>query len=154
MKISRFNKDCGNSVDMNIMDGYLFDFPTNVVELQKEAADSFFTDAVTAPEEFKKRILLSTTVEGEGKERYFLVGDIAASQLLANNHINKLHNKITSHIPYITFLAAVAYYHALYAKDKKDNTIEIDYFSTMLPIWLLKKESNLGRLKKRWLIAS
>jgi len=31
MKISRFNKDCGNSVDMNIMDGYLFDFPTNVV---------------------------------------------------------------------------------------------------------------------------
>jgi len=41
MKISRFNKDCGNSVDMNIMDGYLFDFPTNVVELQKDAADSF-----------------------------------------------------------------------------------------------------------------
>ncbi|KLV22908.1 membrane protein, partial [Priestia megaterium] len=113
MKISRFNKDCGNSVDMNIMDGYLFDFPTNVVELQKGAADSFFTDAVTAPEEFKKRILLSTTIEGEEKERYFLVGDIAASQLLANNHINKLHNKITSHIPYITFLAAIAYYPAV-----------------------------------------
>ena len=102
MKISRFNKDCGNSVDMNIMDGYLFDFPTNVVELQKDAADSFFTDAVTAPEEFKKRILLSTTIEGEEKERYFLVGHIAASQLLANNHVNKLHNIITSHIPYIT----------------------------------------------------
>ncbi|MED3932892.1 hypothetical protein ABEY43_29350 [Priestia megaterium] len=148
MKISRFNKDCGNSVDMNIMDGYLFDFPTNVVELQKDAADSFFTDAVTSPEEFKKRILLSTTIEGEEKERYFLVGDIAASQLLANNHINKLHNKITSHIPYITFLAAIAYYHALHAKDKKDNTIEIDYFSTMLPIWLLKKESTFGAAQK------
>ena len=36
MKISRFNKDCGNSVDMNIIDGYLFDFQTNVVELQKK----------------------------------------------------------------------------------------------------------------------
>ncbi len=54
MKISRFNKDCGNSVDMNIMDGCLFDFPTNVVELHKEAADSFFTDAVTTPEEINK----------------------------------------------------------------------------------------------------
>ena len=148
MKISRFNKDCGNSVDMNIMDGYLFDFPTNVVELQKEAADSFFTDAVTAPEEFKKRILLSTTIGDEEKERYFLVGDIAASQQLANNHINRLHNKITSHIPYVTFLAAIAYYHALHAKDQKDNNIEIDYFSTMLPIWLLKKESTFGEAQK------
>src|SRR5919206_131738 len=104
MKISRFNKDCGNSVDMNIIDGYLFDFPTNVVELQKDAADSFFTDAVTAPEEFKKRILLSTTIGDEEKERYFLVGDIAASQQLANNHINRLHNKITSRIPYLAHI--------------------------------------------------
>ena len=148
MKITRFNKDCGNSVDMNIIDGYLFDFPTNVVELQKEAAESFFTDAVSAPEEFKKRILLSTTVGEEEKERYFLVGEIAASQLLANNHINRLHNKITSHIPYVTFLAAIAYYYALHGEDKKDTQIEIDYFSTMLPIWLLKKENTFGEAQK------
>jgi len=43
MNISRFNKDCGNSVDMNIIDGYLFDFPTNVVELQRAASGSFFS---------------------------------------------------------------------------------------------------------------
>ena len=99
---------------------------------------------MTAPEEFKKRILLSTTIGDEEKERYFLVGDIAASQQLANNHINRLHNKITSHIPYVTFLAAIAYYNALHAKDQKDTSIEIDYFSTML----LKKESTFGEAQK------
>ncbi len=65
---------------MNIIDGYLFDFPTNVVELQKEAADSFFTDAVTAPEEFKKSVsCFLQLLETKKKNVYFLVGDIAVS---------------------------------------------------------------------------
>lgn len=144
MKITRFNKDCGNSVDMNIIDGYQFDLPTNIVEIKKEVANSFFTDSISSAEDFKKRILLSTVIPGEENERYFLVGEIAANQHLANNHINKLHNKITSHIPYVTFLAAIAYYHALKAEDVEDTEIEINYFSTMLPIWLLKKSATFG----------
>jgi hypothetical protein len=48
----------------------------------------------------------------------------------------------------VTFLAAISYYHALHAKDQKDNNIAIDYFSTMLPIWLLKKESTFGEAQK------
>ncbi|MDI6508894.1 hypothetical protein QL993_29970, partial [Bacillus wiedmannii] len=59
--------------------------------------------------------------------------------------VNKLHDKITSHIPYVMFLAAVAYYHANNEeRESDDNTVEIEYFQTMLPIWLLKRTAKFS----------
>ncbi|MEI2536728.1 hypothetical protein, partial [Acinetobacter baumannii] len=73
------------------------------------------------------------------EEQYFLVGEVAVPKTLSNVHVKRMHDKIKSPIPYVSFLSAVAYYHAL--KGEKDsNEIEIDYMSMMLPIWLVKRE--------------
>ena len=145
MNISRFNVDFGNSMYMNLIDGYYFEIPTNVVELSEEKAAGYFTSNIDDPEELLERLLISTKIEGE--ERFFLVGEIAENEVLGNNHIKKLHNKVESHIPLVTFLAATAYYQAIKG-DKNDNEVTIEYFQTMLPIWLLKKLNKFSEMQE------
>ncbi|MES1053203.1 ParM/StbA family protein [Bacillus thuringiensis] len=145
MKISMMNKDSGNSLDMNLIDGYYIEIPTNVVEISKEETDSHFVATINNPKELLSRLLISTTIPGEDNERYFLVGDEAAKHALANNHVNKLHDKITSHIPYVMFLSAVSFYHAINEqRESDDDTVNIEYFQTMLPIWLLKRTAKFS----------
>lgn len=145
MKISMMNKDSGNSLDMNLIDGYYIEIPTNVVEISKEETESHFVATINNPKDLLSRLLISTTIPGEDRERYFLVGDEAAKHALANNHVNKLHDKITSHIPYVMFLSAVSFYHAINEqRTSDDDTVEIEYFQTMLPIWLLKRTAKFS----------
>ncbi|MGH0882874.1 hypothetical protein [Bacillus paranthracis] len=145
MKITIMNKDSGNSLDMNLIDGFYIEIPTNVVEISKDEADSHFVATITNPKELVSRLLISTTMPGEDTERFFLVGDEAAKHALANNHVNKLHDKITSPIPYVMFLSAVSFYHAINEQhESDDNIIEIEYFQTMLPIWLLKRTAKFS----------
>lgn len=145
MKISTINKDSGNSLDMNLIDGFYIEIPTNVVEISKEEAESHFVATIGNPKDLISRLLISTTIPGEKYERFFLVGEEAAKHALADNHVNKLHDKIKSHIPYVMFLAAISYYHAINEKrESDDNTIEIEYFQTMLPIWLLKRTAKFS----------
>ncbi|WP_420974188.1 hypothetical protein [Bacillus thuringiensis] len=145
MKITMMNKDFGNSLDMNLIDGFYIETPTNVVEISKDEADSHFVATITNPKELLSRLLISTTIPGEDTERFFLVGDEAAKHALANNHVNKLHDKITSPIPYVMFLSVVSFYHAINeAHESDDNTVEIEYFQTMLPIWLLKRTAKFS----------
>lgn len=139
------NKDSGNSLDMNLIDGYYVEIPTNVVEISKEETESHFVATINNPKELLSRLLISTTLPGEDNERYFLVGDEAAKHALANNHVNKLHDKITSHIPYVMFLSAVSFYHAINEqRESGDDTVNIEYFQTMLPIWLLKRTAKFS----------
>ncbi|PEZ32088.1 hypothetical protein CN345_16040 [Bacillus thuringiensis] len=145
MKITMMNKDSGNSFDMNLIDGFYIETPTNVVEISKDEADSHFVAPITNPKELLSRLLISTTIPGEDTERFFLVGDEAAKHALANNHVNKLHDKITSPIPYVMFLSAASFYHAINeTRESDDNTVEIEYFQTMLPIWLLKRTAKFS----------
>ncbi|MGG1152677.1 ParM/StbA family protein [Bacillus wiedmannii] len=145
MKITMMNKDSGNSLDMNLIDGFYIETPTNVVEISKDEADSHFVATITNPKELLSRLLISTTIPGEDTERFFLVGDEAAKHALANNHVNKLHDKITSPIPYVMFLSSVSFYHAINEnRESDDNTVEIEYFQTMLPIWLLKRTAKFS----------
>lgn len=145
MKITMMNKDFGNSLDMNLIDGFYIETPTNVVEISKDEADSHFVATITNPKELLSRLLISTTIPGEDTERFFLVGDEGAKHALANNHVNKLHDKITSPIPYVMFLSVVSFYHAINeAHESDDNTVEIEYFQTMLPIWLLKRTAKFS----------
>jgi plasmid segregation protein ParM len=146
MNISRFNVDFGNSMYMNLIDGYFFELPTNVVELKQEVAEGKFTSSIDDPADLKDRLLVSTEIDG--KERFFLVGEIAEKEVLGNNHIKRLHNKVESHIPYVMFLAATAYYQALNG-EREDNHVEIDYFQTMLPIWLLKRLNKFSEMQER-----
>src|SRR6478735_2506370 len=147
MDIKRQNVDFGNSIFQTLVDGYYYEIPTNVVEITKDQAEGHFPSSVNEPELLLQNLLISTTIEGV--EKYYLVGDAAEKHVLGNIHINKLHNKTESDIPYVTFLASVAYYNILKGKDKEDNHVTINYFSTMLPIWLLKKTNKFSEMQQK-----
>ncbi|MDC2867328.1 ParM/StbA family protein [Bacillus sp. BP-3] len=146
MKIGRNVADFGNSFNNFMVDGYYFELATNVVKISKKKAEDLLVDRISNPEDLLDRLLISTEIEGE--ESYYLVGQLAEDNQLANSHVNKMHDKIKSPIPYISFLGAIAYYHALNA-DNEDNIIEIDYMSMMLPIWLLKREEKFSIAHKK-----
>uniref|UniRef100_UPI003F494CD6 Alp7A family actin-like protein n=1 Tax=Bacillus multifaciens TaxID=3068506 RepID=UPI003F494CD6 len=136
MNIARFNADFGNSVNNFLIDGYYLEFTTAVVELTKEQADRHFVDSFNDPKELLGNMLISVVIDDE--ERYFLVGEAAAKRTLSDNHVSRMHNKIKSHIPYVSFLSAVAYYNAIKATDNNAE-VEVESMNMMLPIWLLMK---------------
>ncbi|WCK56817.1 hypothetical protein PP175_14335 [Aneurinibacillus sp. Ricciae_BoGa-3] len=146
-KIKRFNKDSGNSVEQFMVNGYYFEIVTNVVELSEKEAQAHFTSRIDEPKDFLKNMLIATVMDGQ--ERFFLVGQAAEEHQLANKHISKLHNKAESEIAYICFLAGAAYYHVLHADSADQTSVEIDYFSTMLPIWLLKKGEKFSDMQEQ-----
>lgn len=141
MKIKIWNSDFGNSTNNFLVDGYYFEIPTNVVEITANKADELFVNPITEAKQLKDRLAITTEIEGE--EKYFLVGEIAESSKLSNNHVGKMHDKIKSVIPYASFLAGVAYYNELNS-DKDETEVEIEYMSCMLPIWLLKREEKFS----------
>jgi plasmid segregation protein ParM len=147
MDIKRQNVDFGNSIFQTLVDGYYFEIPTNVVEITKEKAEGHFPTTFEDPQSLLQSLLISTTINGE--EKFYLVGDSAENQVLGNIHINKLHDKTESEIPYVMFLASVAYYNLLKGNGKEDNRVNIDYFSTMLPIWLLKKTNKFSEMQNK-----
>ncbi|MEN3779043.1 ParM/StbA family protein [Priestia megaterium] len=147
MDIKRQNVDFGNSIFQTLVDGYYYEIPTNVVEITKDQAEGHFPSSVNEPELLLQNLLISTTIEGV--EKYYLVGDAAEKHVLGNIHINKLHNKTESDIPYVMFLASIAYYNILKGKDKEDIHVTINYFSTMLPIWLLKKTNKFSEMQQK-----
>jgi plasmid segregation protein ParM len=147
MEIKRFNCDFGNSTSNFLVDGYYFEIPTNVVEISEKKALEMFVNPISEPKELLNRIMISTEIEG--KEKYYLVGELAELSKLSNNHVNKMHDKIKSPVPYASFLAAVGYYNALNSDSKEEaDEIEIEYMSMMLPIWLLKKGDKFSAAMK------
>ncbi|PGT50119.1 hypothetical protein COD86_29080 [Bacillus cereus] len=146
MKIGRKVADFGNSFNNFMVDGYYFELATNVVKISKKKAEDLLVDRILNPEDLLDRLLISTEIDGE--ESYFLVGKLAEDNQLANSHVNKMHDKINSPIPYVSFLGAIAYYHALNA-DKEDNEVEIENMNMMLPIWLLKREEKFSVAHKK-----
>jgi plasmid segregation protein ParM len=147
MEIKRQNVDFGNSIFQTLVDGYYFEIPTNVVEITKDKAEGHFPSSIQEPHLLLQSLLISTTIDGV--EKYYLVGDAAEKHVLGNIHINKLHDKTESEIPYVMFLASVAYYNVLKGKGKEDNRVDINYFSTMLPIWLLKKTNKFSEMQNK-----
>lgn len=142
MKVMRFNADFGNSTSNFLVDGYYIELPTNVVELSKQEAERHFTETITNPKDLLGSMLLSTTIGLETK--YFLVGEAAEHAMQANSHVNRMHDKMKSNIPYVIFLSAISYYHALQNQNEEDFTIEIESMHMMLPIWLLKREEKFS----------
>lgn len=143
MNIERLNADFGNATDNFLVDSYYFEDPTCVVEISKEKAESHFTNPVEDVEDLLDRLLISTTIDNE--ERYFMVGKLAEDNPYSHSHVGKMHDKIKSVIPYVMFLANVAYYYKV-KNPKGENVaqIEIDSMKMMLPIWLLKKEDKFS----------
>lgn len=152
MDIKRLNCDFGNSTNNFMVDGYYFEMPTNVVEISEKEASEMFVSAITEPKELLNRLVISTKFQD--KEKFYLVGEFAEKSKLSNLHVNTMHDKIKSVIPYASFLGAIAYYTNL-KSGKDDNVVNIDYMSMMLPIWLLKREEKFSiaesQMEKRFL---
>lgn len=146
MKITRLNADFGNSTNNFLVDSYYFEIPTCVVELTKDQAEGFFTNSVENVNDLLERLLVSTNINDT--ERFFLVGKLAEGNPYANNHVGSMHDKVTSDIPYVTFLAGMIYQYQnnLHNQEEKKSSkgIEIDSMKMMLPIWLLKKEAKFS----------
>lgn len=102
MKIGRKVADFGNSFNNFMVDGYYIELATNVVKISKKQAEDLLVDRISKPEDLLDRLLISTEIEGE--ESYYLVGQLAEDNQLANSHVNKMHDKINSPIPYVCFL--------------------------------------------------
>ncbi|WP_382549279.1 hypothetical protein [Streptomyces sp. NPDC057131] len=143
MKIERMNIDFGNSTNNCLFDGYYFEFPTSVVEVPKGKADSILTNSIESTEDLKNRLLVSTTVDGE--ERFYMVGKLAEDNPYSNSHVGHMHNKISSHIPYVTFVTSLAYYFKINSTEETGSAeIDIENMKMMLPLWLLKKEEKFS----------
>lgn len=143
MKIGRLNMDFGNSTNNCLVDGYYFEFPTTVVELSKEDAESMLTNASESKNDLKNRLLVSTIIDGE--EKYFMVGKLAEDNPYSNSHVVHMHDKIKSNIPYVSFVTSLAYYYKINSEEHDDKgQIEVENMKMMLPIWLLKKEKQFS----------
>lgn len=141
MDIKRLNCDFGNSTNNFMVDGYYFEMPTNVVEISEKEASEMFVSPITEPKELLDRLVISAKYND--KERFYIVGEFAEKSKLSNLHVNTMHDKIKSVIPYASFLGAIAYYTNLKSMDD-GNVVNIDYMSMMLPIWLLKREEKFS----------
>ena len=146
MNIKRFNADFGNSTNNFMADGYYFEFPTNVIEISEETADKIFVSPISEHKDLLDRLMISTVIDGT--THYYLVGEISEMSKLSNHHVTQMHDKIKSAILFVSFLAAVAYYNAI-SSDMEDNLVEIENMSTMLPIWILKREQKFSIAQKK-----
>ncbi len=148
MNITRMVTDFGNSISQIIIDGYYFEMPSSIYEITEKEAKGLFAESVDA-ENLIQQLVVKIPIDGA--ERYFKVGEKAKADILGNTHINKLHDKTESlNIPVI-FLTSLAFYHAYKVKDLKNNNsnIVIEYFSTMLPTWLVKKANRFSEMLEK-----
>ncbi|MCM3716045.1 hypothetical protein M3202_18495 [Alkalihalobacillus oceani] len=141
------NTDFGNSYFMTLINGYLKEIPTNVVEINKDKAEDYFVNPITDKSKFISNMMISTEVNGE--ERYFIVGKLAEREMFKNEHIRTLHDKVESIIPYVMFLASIAEFQIARTEENREGQSEeyhvtVDYFQTMLPVWLLRKASKFS----------
>lgn len=142
------NSDFGNSTGNFLVDGYYFEMPTNVVEITKEKAEGYFISDVTEATDLLDRLLVSAKIDDV--ERYFMVGRLAEGSGMSNIHVDEMHDKIKSHVPYAMFLAAVSYNYCVKTEEfKAKDTVEIERLKMMLPIWLLTRESKFSVALKK-----
>lgn len=138
--------DLGNSMTFAMINGNanIIEVPTSVVELSETKAKGYFTDNIP-----KSQLKNSLMLKVNGK--YLLVGEEAEKFLGNDSHIGvELHEKSTSSLSEIMFYAVLALYDAEQNIEKEEKTeIQIDYFSTMLPIFeLLEADKFSDRTNK------
>lgn len=153
MNITRLNADFGNSYTNFRFDSYYIEIPTIVTEIKKEKAESLFTGTVDEVKDLLDRLVICIKIEDE--DRYFVLGNMAAKEFGASTHVEKMHDKIKSPIPYAIFMAAVAYYYKLKNPQGENKAVvDINAMKMMLPNWLLKKEAKfsiaLEKMEKRF----
>ncbi|RJX40959.1 hypothetical protein D3P09_02775 [Paenibacillus pinisoli] len=137
MNITNWVADFGNSVLQNMIDGHYFEMPSSISEISEVDFNGLFANSVQA-DSLNEHLVVKIQDETLG-ERYFLAGKKAQAKLLGNAHIHTLHDKTTSMTVWVTWLASLALYHATKLPEKEDDLISVEYFGTLLPVWLVKK---------------
>jgi plasmid segregation protein ParM len=134
VNIKRFLVDLGNSFTFALVNGdidNIIEIPTVVKKLDEETALGFFAEDVEA-KDLRKSLLLKYNGD------YYLIGDAAEREIGNNKHTLKLHKKSESLISTLMYLASVAVYEAEKGDvSSKEVDIDINYLSTMLPIFEL-----------------
>jgi len=146
MRIKRWICDFGNSINQQLIDGQYFEMPSSIYEIDAREAHGIFAETVHK-EQLLKQLVIRVIIDGQ--DRYFKVGEKAKSEILADAHIYKLHDKTESLTVFVTWLAGIAFYHArLYPVIDAEETIQIDvdYFFTLLPVWLVRKADKFSQM--------
>lgn len=132
MNIQRMVTDFGNSLGQFMIDGHYFEMPSSIKEISSEAVEGLFAQTIPADSLGEQLVVKSGDL-------FFMVGKRAQAELLGNAHIYKLHDKTKSETVWVTWLAGLALYHAFKCPELNQDTISIEYFGTLLPVWLVKK---------------
>jgi plasmid segregation protein ParM len=138
LNISYWVADFGNSFGQQMIDGHYFEMPSSIKEISKSDVDGMFAHNISA-ESIEDHLVIKVTMD---EDRYFMAGKRAQAELLGNAHIHTLHDKTQSMTVWITWLAGLALYHATKQPDLIEDRVEVDYFGTLLPVWLVKKASS------------
>lgn len=139
MNIDRVVTDFGNSLGQNMIDGHYFEMPSSIKEISEKEFQGMFAHSVPK-ESLDAHLVIKLVVDSH--ERIFMVGKRAQTELFGNAHIYTLHDKTKSETVWVTWLAGIALYHALKCPELKQDTITIEYFGTLLPVWLVKKANS------------
>ncbi len=136
MNLRRFVSDLGNSTSQFMIDGHYFEMPSSCTEISRAEAESVFAGNIDQEDIINNLVV---RVRYEDQDRYFKVGSIAARDAFADDHIQQLHDKTESIKTFVNWMAAVAFYHAYKSPDPQEDEVSIQYCSTLLPVWLLKR---------------
>jgi len=131
--------DGGNSTVQALVDGKYTEMPSAFTEIPKEKVGEIFGQTVDKDKFFDELVVRVKIGEDD---RYFKLGIKAQNDHFGNEHINRLNDKTTSPGVYANILGLIAYINAYEngVPAEKKAKIDVDYFSTMLPVWLVKSK--------------
>lgn len=147
MNINRVVADFGNSTCQFMINGHYFEMPSSIKEISMQDAKGLFSNDVSK-ESLHQQLVIKLPSGEEGCYQFFKVGESAKTDLLGNAHIHGLHDKTKSMTVWASFLGGLAYFHAMKHPELDKDTIEIGYFGTLLPIWLVKKANSFSEKLK------
>lgn len=142
MKIAYWVADFGNSTAQHMMDGNYFEMPSSIKEITETDFEGMFAHDVHQ-DALDKHLVIKMQDEQQ-VDRYYIVGKKSQAELLGNAHIHALHDKTTSMTVWVVWLASLALYHASKHPDLTEDQVEVDYFGTLLPVWLVKKATSFN----------
>lgn len=116
------------------------EMPSSIKKISEQEFDGLFAHEVQ--KDVLDKHLVIRFKDDHGANRYYMVGSKAQAELLGNAHIHALHDKTTSMTVWGVWLASLALYHADKHADLTQDQLEIDYFGTLLPVWLVKKAAS------------
>jgi plasmid segregation protein ParM len=131
--------DFGNSIGQHMIDGHYFEMPSSIKEITEKDFQGMFANNISENSLDEHLVIKLLTNK---HERYFMVGKRAQTELLGNAHIHTLHDKTQSMTVMVTWLAGLAFYHALKCPEMNQDTVTVEYFGTLLPVWLVKKANS------------